>query len=65
MGSLVLFSYLLPDLRPLNCQKLCPFCNFFADIWKKSKTVIPIYVYASESYCFALLENDVGYYATM
>ena len=28
MGSLVLFSYLLPDLWSLNCQKLCPFCNF-------------------------------------
>ena len=28
MGSLVLFSYLLPDLWPLNCQTLCPCCNF-------------------------------------
>ena len=27
IGSLVLFSYLLPDLWSLNCQKLCPFCN--------------------------------------
>ena len=51
MGSLVLFSYL-----PLY---LC----FFANITKLSKTVIAIYVYISESSCFALLENGVGYYA--
>ena len=34
MGSLVLFSYLLPDLWSLNRQKLCYSCNslqiFFA-----------------------------------
>ena len=28
MGSLVLFSYLLPELWSVNCQKLCPFCGF-------------------------------------
>ena len=37
--------------------------QFFADISKKSKAVIAIYVYASESSHFALLENGVGYYA--
>ena len=26
-------------------------------------TVVAIYVYASESSCFTLLKNDVGYYA--
>ena len=51
MGSLVLFSYL-----PLY---LC----FFANITKLSKSVIATYVYISESSCFALLENGVGYYA--
>ena len=30
---------------------------------KKSKAVIAIYVYASESSRFALLRNGVGYYA--
>ena len=62
MGSLVLFSCLLPDLWSLNDQKMCPFCNFL-DISKKSKAVIAIYVYACESSPFALLENGVGYYA--
>ena len=28
MGSLVLLSHLLSDLRSLNCQKLYPFCHF-------------------------------------
>ena len=42
-------------------SKLVSFLQFFADISKKSKAVIAIYVYASESSRFALLENDVGY----
>ena len=63
MGLLVLFSYLLPDLWSFNCQKWYPFCDFFSDISKKSKAVIAIYIYASESSHFALLENGVGYYA--
>ena len=33
--SLVLFSYLLPELWSLNCQKLCPFCKFLL-IWAKN-----------------------------
>ena len=39
------------------------FLQFFADTGKKSKAVIAIYVYASESSCLVLLENGVGYYA--
>ena len=44
-------------------SKIVSFLQFFADISKKSETVIAIYVYASESSHFALLENGVGYYA--
>ena len=61
----MLFSHLLLDLSSLNCQKLYPFCNFFANISKKSKADIAIYLYASESSGFALLENGVGYYAVI
>ena len=63
MGSFVWFLCLLPELWSLNCQKLCPFCVFFADVRKKSKAVIAIYFYASESSRFALLGNGIGYYA--
>ena len=42
---------------------MCTFLQFFADVSKKSKAVIAIYVYASESSCFALLENGAGYSA--
>ena len=63
MGSLVFFSYLLPELWSLNCQKLYPFCNILLMSAKKSESVITIYVYVSESSRFALLENGVGYYA--
>ena len=38
----------------LILSKIVSFLQFFA---------IAIYVYASESSCFALLENGVGYYA--
>ena len=47
----------------LKLSKIVSFLQFFADIRKKSKAVIAIYIYASESSCFTLLENDVGYYA--
>ena len=47
----------------LKVSKIESFLQFFADISKKSKAVIAIYVYASESSRFALLENGVGYYA--
>ena len=47
----------------LKLSKIVSFLQFFANISKKSKAVIAIYVYASESSRFALLENGVGYYA--
>ena len=59
IGSLVLFSYLLPELWSLNYQNV-PFLQFFSNASKKSKVVIAIYVYASESSFFALLENGIG-----
>ena len=62
MGSLVLFSYQLPELWSLNCPKFCPFYNFLL-MSAKSKAVIAIYLYASESSRFALLIKGVGYYA--
>ena len=62
MRSFVWFSYFLPELWSLNCQKLCPF-SIFTDVSNKSKAVIAVYVYAFESSRFALLENGIGYYA--
>ena len=48
----------------LKLSKIVSFWQFFADISKSSIAVIlVIYVYASESFPFALLENGVGYYA--
>ena len=55
MGPFAWFSCLLSELWSLNCQKLYPFLQFFA--------VIAIFVYASESSRYALLENGIGYYA--
>ena len=49
----------------LKLSKVVCFLQFSADIRKSSKAVIAIYEYASESSHFALLENDVGYYAMM
>ena len=63
MRSFIWFSCLLPELWSLNCQKLCPFCIFFADVSNKFKAVIAVLVYAFESSRFALLENGIGYYA--
>ena len=62
MGSLVLFSYLL-SYDGSEIVKNCVLFPIFSDVSKKSKAVIAIYVYASESSCFALLENGVGYSA--
>ena len=39
------------------------FLQFLVDVSKKPKAVIVIYVYASASSSFALLENGIGYYA--
>ena len=47
----------------LKLSKIVSFLQFFADISKKSKAVIAIYIYASESSRFTLLENGIGYYA--
>ena len=47
----------------LKMSKIVPFLQFFANVSKTSKAVVAIYVYASESFHFALLENGVGYYA--
>ena len=47
----------------LKLSKIVSFLQFFADISKKSRAVKAIYVYASESSRFTLLENGVGYYA--
>ena len=47
----------------LILSKIVPFLQFFADVSKRSKVVITIYVYASESSRFAFLENGIGYHA--
>ena len=47
----------------LKLSKIVSFLQFFADVSKKSKAVIAIYVYVCESSRFALLENGIGYYA--
>ena len=47
----------------LKLSKIVSFLQFFVDISKKSEVVVAIYVYASESSRFGLLQNGVGYYA--
>ena len=47
----------------LKLSKVVPVLQFLADVSTKSKVVIAIYVYASESSRFALLKNGIGYYA--
>ena len=47
----------------LKLSKIVSFWQFLADVSKKSKAVIALYVYASESSRFALLENGIDYYA--
>ena len=46
----------------VKLSKIVSFLQFLADVSEKPKAVIAIYVYASESSCFALLENGNGYY---
>ena len=46
----------------LKLSKIVSFLQFLADVTEKPKAVIAIYVYASESSCFALLENGNSYY---
>ena len=47
----------------LNLSKMVPFLQYFADVSKKFKTAVAIYVYTSESSCFTLLENGIDFYA--
>ena len=47
----------------VKLSKIVSFLQFLADVSEKPKAVIAIYVYVSESSCFALLENGNGYYA--
>ena len=63
MVLFVQFSFLLHELWSLNCHKPYPFCDFLLTSAKKTKVVIAIYVYASESSCFTLLDNGIGYHA--
>ena len=46
----------------LKLSKIMSFLQYFAYVSKKSKVVIAICVYASESSRFALLESGVDYY---
>ena len=40
-------------------SKIVSFLQFFAGVNKRSKAVQIIYIYASESFCFTLLENSI------
>ena len=62
-GVINLVFISLSWLMVLKLSKIVPFLQFFADISKKSKAVIAIYVYESEGSHFALSENGVVYYA--
>ena len=44
-------------------SKIVSFLQIFAHVSKKFKAVIAIFVYASKSSRFAILENSIGYYA--
>ena len=50
---------LLPELKQLNCQNLCLFCNILMMPGKKYKAVIAIYIYESKSSLLLLLENGI------
>ena len=43
-------------------SKIVSFLQLFADVSEKSKAVLAIYVYASESSRFAFLENGIPQY---
>ena len=53
----------LSSVMALILSKIVSFLQFLADVSKQYKAVIAIYVYASESSQFALLENGIRYYA--
>ena len=58
MGSFVWFSRLHPQLWSLNCQQLCPVCNYILMPAKHPRSL-----YASGKILFCFLENGIGYYA--
>ena len=62
-GIICLVSFFAFWVMVLKLPKIVLFLQFFADVSKKSKIVIAIYVYTSESSGFAHLENSIGYYA--
>ena len=45
------FPCSIPEIWPLNFLKKSIFCNFFADLSKKSKSFKTIYIYTSERSC--------------
>ena len=59
----VIYLVFMSLSRVMVLTKIVSFLQFFADVSKKSKVVIVIFVYASESTGFALWENDIGFYA--
>ena len=46
----------------LKLSQIVPFLQFFADVSRTSKAAMTFYVYSSESSCFGLLENGIGYF---
>ena len=59
----VIYLVFMSLSRVMVLTKIVSLLQFFADVSKKSKVVIAIFVYASESTGFALWENDIGFYA--
>ena len=59
----VIYLVFMSLSRVMVLTKIVSFLQFSADVSKKSKVVIAIFVYASESTGFALWENDIGFYA--
>ena len=47
----------------LKLSKKVHFLQFCADLSKKSKSIKAIYIYASESFSYALSENGIVYCA--
>ena len=54
-----MFPYRVMVLKLLKLS----FLQIFSGVSEKSAAVIAVYVFASESSCFVLLENGIGYYA--
>ena len=63
-NGVICLAFFFPSwVLVLILPKLCRFCNFLLMSVKKSKAVIAIHVYASESSSSILPENGIGYYA--